>query len=708
MDERKKVVWRSLLLTVLIFAVGMLLNHFFDGFRIDTIAGVMRVHELDSESYEVERGFTDAFGEEGCAAMTARIGDFKEEIRKVGEDLGSYSKFSFFRKTDYDYLKRKYFLLELNFFSLLKLLNQECDNPYLPIVFFYEIDDDASERQGYILQELSKEYKREIVVLSLDKDYADEPLVKVFAQSYNITGAPALVIAGTVYRGLHYMGPLNATIQKRLRKVDQYAAGMDFNVTTRASGINVTLLEKVLRDIKENESASPFARGDALLVLGRLEHNETLICESLSFFDKVNASSSEEQALVYETSASIGCGRNRAAFLRAASEQWSLAGNVYRSWLDGQLAKGLRPKLQFDWAVLAANSTVITGYRTAILPNLSTANVSAVVIGNSSILLDSSSVLVSQGDRVFRDWLGGQLADPYGPTLLTTFSERFSYQESELLAEIGWHEGARISELKATNLAHIPVVGALVARSGDRWFAVDDKGIFRFEVPIDKISYPTTRFLSNTLAVVIDTHGVNMLVETALRNNATAVLSDCDHPGKIYAAKYLSEHNISVICVPDKYAYLALGHNLSIVGSAPFRFENGTAIVGSRPVTIKASERIVAVNASDEKYALWYYQTPASYMAELQKAYGLNVTFVVLDDFGEMERAAKKAREINATVFATRVFDRSDYDAVSHWLDEDVARRVLLFHTASYPLGQRLMAEYPNQTSFDDANPVPI
>src|SRR3990172_2671245 len=154
MDKKTKILGRSLLLTILIFAVGILLNHAFDAFRISIIEDVMIAHEIDTEAYRVERFFTETFGEEQCEIMVARISDLKKEIRKVGEDLGSYSRFSFFRRKDYDYLKRKYFLLELRFLALIQKLNKDCDKPYLPIIFFYEIDQDESERQEFILQDL--------------------------------------------------------------------------------------------------------------------------------------------------------------------------------------------------------------------------------------------------------------------------------------------------------------------------------------------------------------------------------------------------------------------------------------------------------------------------------------------------------------------------------------------------------------------------
>jgi len=230
--------------------------------------------------------------------------------------------------------------------------------------------------------------------------------------------------------------------------------------------------------------------------------------------------------------------------------------------------------------------------------------------------------------------------------------------------------------------------------------------VFRFEVPLDKLHYPTTRFLRHDLAVVIDTHGVNMLVEQALRNNADAVLSDCDHPGKVYAAAYLSEHGVSVICYPDKYTYLALGHNLSLVGSPPTTLTTNTAIFGNRTLTMTIHEPIVVANATDEAYALWYYQTPASYMHTLSQVIPLQLTYVSMNDFGQMHLVVAKARELNARVIATRVFNSNDYTALKMWLEEDSARHAILFHTASYPYGQKLFNEYPEQTTFDDPNPV--
>ena len=53
---------------------------------------------------------------------------------------------------------------------------------------------------------------------------------------------------------------------------------------------------------------------------------------------------------------------------------------------------------------------------------------------------------------------------------------------------------------------------------------------------------------------------------------------------------------------------------MSLVGSPPMNITKKSAIVGNRPIRITQQDKIVVINSTDESYALWYYQTPASYM----------------------------------------------------------------------------------------------
>ena len=692
---RPGIILSSLILTVLIFALGILLNYGLDFVRIDTIVDVMSRHELDTTAYMVEQEFTDSFGGNRCELMNSRITQLKEEIRKVGTDLGSYSSFSFFKKKDYDHLKRKYFLLELRFLTLIEQLNQECNRPYIPIIFFYRIDDDASERQGFILEDISKDYEQEVIILSLDQDYTDEPLVQLLAARHNVTRAPTLILDNEKREGLQYAGMLNATIRDLLKRADPFGQAHDFTYVLTAAGRDANEFTRNLTALLA-ENLSSYARADLLVMLGRITSNDSMICESLPWYDRAlqETDNTEQQALLYETVASIDCGRNKQAFLREAAQRWILLNNTARARLDDYLASSRKINLKFD--------------ASEIEPRLAPlANVSRIVIGETSISLDPGDRVLTQADRVRRDWLGLQLNESlFGGQILTTFSERLWYDAAELRADIGWHEGGRMNELAGAGIMPVVAYGTLAARLRDRWFASDENGVFRFEVPLDKVMYPTTRFLRDDLAVLMDTHGVNMLVEQAIRNNVDAVLSDCDHPGKVKAAAYLSARGIRVACFPDKYGYLALGHNLSLVGSPPLKHVGERIVLGNQPIEILLNETIVVMNATDQPYALWYYQTPANYFSALQDALpSLRVAYVQVDDFNQMSRVVARAQQLKADVIAARVFNSNDYDALKHWLSASPKHRALLFHSASYPYGYLMLKEFPGQTSFDDPNP---
>jgi len=217
MKKHKNLFLRSLLLTILIFVSGMLLNYGLDFVRLNVVSDVMLTHELSTEAYLVEQEFTDLFGGASCTVMNKRIVSLKEEIRHVGADLGSYSRFSFFNKKDFDYLKRKYFLLQLRFLSHIERLNKVCGKSIVPILFFYEIDQEDSERQGFILQEVSKDFDDSVVVITLDKDYEDEPMVKLLAQRFNVTKAPTILTDGVKKEGLVYNAELKNIIQEQIQ-----------------------------------------------------------------------------------------------------------------------------------------------------------------------------------------------------------------------------------------------------------------------------------------------------------------------------------------------------------------------------------------------------------------------------------------------------------------------------------------------------------
>ena len=475
---------------------------------------------------------------------------------------------------------------------------------------------------------------------------------------------------------------------------DLQRSDKNFHYVLDAAGVSTQ--EIISRyDLIFNISSDPFARGDQYLILGRIKNDNSIICQGVPYYKAALGKNPEQDAIIYETLSSLDCGEDKSIYLKEASYLWKDVGSSYRSKVDISLANGDELDYLFETSSPIPSLEVPQGTK-------------SIVFGNTSFLIPNESVIMTQVDRVYRDWLGGQMnQSPFDGGLLLTFSERFSYDEDELRSDIGWHEGGRLSFLNKYGIKPKTAVGTLAARNKEgRWFAANENGTFMFEVPLDKILYPTTRFLREDLAVLVDTHGTNMLVEQTLRSNYSFVLSDCDHPGKVKAALYLSEMGVHVACFPDRFVFLALGHGASLVGSPPIRSTLDGVVVGGQPVLVSVDEPIVVMDANITRYAIWYYQTPKQYFSNLSSFIDLNIHYISIDNFDEMEKVVEKARGIDSHVVAVRVFRKSDYEAVRNWLLENKINRAILFHSTSYPYGFLLSQEFSARVGFDDPNTI--
>lgn len=474
---------------------------------------------------------------------------------------------------------------------------------------------------------------------------------------------------------------------------DMNASGINFTYIITLSGFTQESQANLYSGLLK-EGLTPLERADANLVLGRISKNNNAIITALDYYHKASETDDlYSKALDYETIASIT--NNKYYFARAAY-LWKKLGNEKRFKIDFDLAQGKQLKLDFD----------LSGLETLSIPKN---NPDYLVLGMSSAVLTKDDLVVSQSDRVTRDWLSGQIQEPSSNNLLRVFSERLYYPAEELRSDIGWHEGARLKELiNAVGFRHVKAYGTLVARNGRKWYAENENGIFMFEVPEYKIFYPTTRFLAPDLAMVIDTHGMSMIVKEVLDNKATIAYADCDYPGKAKAALYLHNKGIKVICSGDRFAYLLLGYDTGITGNAPHTIKDGSAVIGSRPLRINLDEKIIIENVTNNAYSIQYYDTATRYFRQLEKVYGvkLNAEYVTLSAFGETDKVVEAAKKSKAKVIAARVFSLDDYLQLKGWLLEDKNNKLVLFHTFSYPFGYEIFNEFPNQTTFDDPNPV--
>ena len=185
------------------------------------------------------------------------------------------------------------------------------------------------------------------------------------------------------------------------------AAGVD--IKEYISELNATLAT----------TKNAWALGDTHLVLARSGNSNLSYYQACLHYKKYDPENNEEQALLYETLASLNCTGKRNAYLKKAIKTWKKEEVFWRSTLLQSILDNENPTLVF-------NTTPLTS-------KLNLSEAKKILIGTTQIEIGKNKKVITQVDRVYRDWLGQQLfQDPFSGEFLVTFSERLSYNASEL------------------------------------------------------------------------------------------------------------------------------------------------------------------------------------------------------------------------------------------------------------------------------------
>ncbi len=175
------------------------------------------------------------------------------------------------------------------------------------------------------------------------------------------------------------------------------------------------------------------------------------------------------------------------------------------------------------------------------------------------------------------------------------------------------------------NYAHvevIPVTGVPVKKIGSEWYGPDERVTFVFGVDPSKIGpLFAVDGEDNNTKLEINTHGMNVLVPGAIKNNAYLVVGCGDLPGKAKAEKYMAEKGINCYAPCDRFTSSVMPYNGTgvILGGEPIRSSGSDAIIGAQPVSIDKDE-IIIVQTTNKTYPDQYCDTPNRYFKDSGKS----------------------------------------------------------------------------------------
>jgi len=186
---KKQVLLTTVLLVGVVFAIGVILGNSWRASEANGAAKVLRQSELDAESFLVEQELFESF-ETNCDLAGKRLSSLSEELWNLGKVLGTSDAREKLDAEDYSFLKRKYHLMQIRTYVLDKKLQTDCGSMTNVVLFYFKLNDPASEQQGRILDELAEPYR--LHVFAIEHQYSKE--LEFLEDYYEISGAPVLVV----------------------------------------------------------------------------------------------------------------------------------------------------------------------------------------------------------------------------------------------------------------------------------------------------------------------------------------------------------------------------------------------------------------------------------------------------------------------------------------------------------------------------------
>ena len=193
MVNNRKLLINSVIITTIVFLIGIFFGYQLDNIRTSDIVDDLRQSELEAQNYIIGQEFFENFGGYRCELAQPRLTELSYSLGELGFNLVNYERKNVFKQKDYDYLLRKYFLEEIRAYTLFNQLKKDCNLNNTLILYFFNPEDIESERQGKVLDVLVKKYSG-ISVFSINFNYNSDTLINNIKLYYNVTKTPAVII----------------------------------------------------------------------------------------------------------------------------------------------------------------------------------------------------------------------------------------------------------------------------------------------------------------------------------------------------------------------------------------------------------------------------------------------------------------------------------------------------------------------------------
>ncbi len=206
--NEKSALWKALVVTVVLFLIGVLLGIFIESSRTDSVREDYEKLEFQLLDSKLRTSFYQTMGEDFCQIAINDNLAFSDQIYEEGKKIDVYERFNRLGDRLRDE-KRKYALLKTEFWLNSIILKEKCDSDYTILVYFYRDEpqsnqeEEAQNVQSNILRDVKEKYGPDLMLIPLPIDL-DVGVVDAFVQKYDIQDVPTLLINQEIkLEGLH-------------------------------------------------------------------------------------------------------------------------------------------------------------------------------------------------------------------------------------------------------------------------------------------------------------------------------------------------------------------------------------------------------------------------------------------------------------------------------------------------------------------------
>ncbi len=189
--------WKALVLTVVVFLLGVFLGFALERNRIGNIEREFQRIDLQWNDAKLQTLYYQNLEPRFCGfAIRENLG-FADLVYNEGLKIEKYERVSFLTN-DLELEKKKYALLKVEFWLNSIVLKEKCKAKYINLVYFFANDPafevkSEQDTQAEILKDLKEKYGKDLMLIPLPIDM-DISMINVMKGTYDISKTPTILI----------------------------------------------------------------------------------------------------------------------------------------------------------------------------------------------------------------------------------------------------------------------------------------------------------------------------------------------------------------------------------------------------------------------------------------------------------------------------------------------------------------------------------